>query len=302
MSERWRPLSVRQGGEEAVREHDALHEGVPEWLSASLTHWTASQLCSKVSAYTDGMPFYHWSRSALLGVERDLKIALPWNNAVSGAGERLLAMANSNPALFLDLLDYLLSRTNANYAGSEAGRLELLLETGGSAWRVAERDNRYSLERRVAAGVAAAATEAMRSPRAGDLLRLAWVEAYGRDPNPSDAYRNAVRAVEAAAQPTIIPKDHLATLGKMIAAIRAAPQKWQLVFSTHRTIDVVADMFETLWRGQFDRHGSADPSIPINVSLEEAQAAFHLAATLVQWFTAEHITLAPHASSQHPSL
>jgi hypothetical protein len=263
---------------------------LPAWLRTSLHHWAASRLSNGVSRFSNGMPLYHWSRDRLLAVERDLKVALSWDRAVAGAGAWLLVHAAQNENFFLDLLDYLLYAIDPSRSGTEATQLELILESGGSAWRVAHHGEHYLLERRVAEAIVAAAEEAMASQRAGNLLRAAWVEAYGRDPNPSDAYRNAIRAVEAASQPTIIPNDKFATLGKMISALRAAPQKWQLIFSTHRGVDAVVSMFETLWKGQFDRHGTADASVPMNVTLEEAQAAVHLAATLVQWFSAEHIS------------
>ena len=288
MTKRWRPLSVRQGGTEATSSFDALSDGVPPWLLESLQHWLASNLSTSVGKYTNGMPMYQWSRSLLLGVERDLKITLPWTTgrSLGDVGKALLAKARGDEGLFLDLLDNVLWRLNARLSSgrSAASDLESLLVSGGSAWRVAERSGHYSLERRVDEAVVGAADEAMSSPRAGALLAAAWSSAYGRNPNPSDAYRNAIRAVETAAQPVITPKDRLATLGKMIAAMRAAPHKWSLVFSSHRDVDTVLKMFETLWKGQFDRHGTADTTIPVNVSLEEAQAAVHLAATLVQWF------------------
>ena len=42
---------------------------------------------------------------------------------------------------------------------------------------------------------------------------------------------------------------------------------------------------ELLWKGQIDRHGTDDASTPLSVSQAEAEAAVHLAVTLVQWFT-----------------
>jgi hypothetical protein len=50
-------------------------------------------------------------------------------------------------------------------------------------------------------------------------LATAWNRAYGRNPDPSGAYRDAIRAVEASAKPIILPADPVATLGKMIAAL-----------------------------------------------------------------------------------
>lgn len=40
----WRPLSVRLQGAEAEEKYDALHEGVPTWLRASILGWVQDQL------------------------------------------------------------------------------------------------------------------------------------------------------------------------------------------------------------------------------------------------------------------
>jgi hypothetical protein len=104
-----------------------------------------------------------------------------------------------------------------------------------------------------------------------------------------------VRAVEVAAIPIVIPNDSGATLGRVIPALRDAPSKWRVVLTPSRgsnPVETVAHMCELLWKSQWDRHGVADESVPLNVSLEEAQTAVHLAATLVQWFTSGAVTLA----------
>jgi hypothetical protein len=47
---------------------------------------------------------------------------------------------------------------------------------------------------------------------------------------------------------------------------------------------VAEEMMDLLWTSQLDRHGSDDAKVPLRVSLEEARAAVHLAAALVQLF------------------
>src|SRR5439155_4689791 len=88
------------------------------------------------------------------------------------------------------------------------------------------------------------------SGRAGAHLATAWREAYGRDPDPTAAYREAVRGVEAAAKPVVLPNNDAATLGTMIAAMRDAPGKWKTVFTTPPAVDgvgVVRGLMELLW-------------------------------------------------------
>lgn len=43
-------------------------------------------------------------------------------------------------------------------------------------------------------------------------------------------------------------------------------------------------MMRLQWKGQYDRHGSDDEETPLHVGQDEAEAAVHLAITLVQWF------------------
>jgi hypothetical protein len=125
------------------------------------------------------------------------------------------------------------------------------------------------------------------APRAGTLIAEAWRHVYGLHPNPSIGYREAVRAVEVAACPAIIPDDTGATLGKAIAALRNAPPgKYVTVFTEGgaRPLEAVQKLMELVWKNQFDRHGTADESVPLTVSQGEAEAALHAAITLVQWF------------------
>jgi hypothetical protein len=55
-------------------------------------------------------------------------------------------------------------------------------------------------------------------------------------------------------------------------------------------VETVADMLDLVWKGQSDRHGSPDLTAPISVSQEQAEAAMHLAVTVVQWFTTGVVT------------
>jgi hypothetical protein len=49
-------------------------------------------------------------------------------------------------------------------------------------------------------------------------------------------------------------------------------------------VDVVTDMMGQLWTAQLDRHGTNDETAPLAVSQAQAEAAVHLAVTLVHWF------------------
>jgi hypothetical protein len=186
----------------------------------------------------------------------------------------------------LDILDCLLMLSaswrwvNARTAWES---LDEMLATGGSAWKVGyDPDGRPCLQRRVDETSEMAAKAAMSKPgNAASHLRAAWHKVYGRSPDASAAYREAVRAIEAAAKPVVTPNDSIATLGKMITAMRDKPSKWTTELGS---VTVVADMMGELWTSQLDRHGTDDESVPLSVSAAQAEAALHLAVTLVQWF------------------
>jgi hypothetical protein len=144
---------------------------------------------------------------------------------------------------------------------------ELALDAVDLALRQLHTDDPWS-ERKVAARPSARVST---SSRRGETLA-------GRDLDPSGAYREAVRAVEAVAKPVILPSSDRATLGTMIAAMRDKPEKWE---TTLGKVDDVLAMMRILWTNQLDRHGTDDDSIPVSVSLEQADAAFATSLNLV---------------------
>src|SRR5207248_1978772 len=106
------------------------------------------------------------------------------------------------------------------------------------------------------------------SGRAAEHLRSAWANTYGRDPSPSKAYGDAVRAVEAAAKPVISPKNSRTTLGTLIRDIRAKPGKWTVTLvkgAGSAAVGVLVEMMDLLWQGQHDRHGTSDETVRANV-------------------------------------
>jgi len=197
----------------------------------------------------------------------------------------LQELAAAHPEKGLDLVDFLLHvmrEYRLPQLQSLAAGIEEILADGGSASRVAA--DRAGLERRVPEEVAFRAREEMSADtKAAAHVRAAWTDVYGRHPNPSQGYREAVKAVEAAAIPVICPNDPTATLGKIIGQLRVQRDLWATSLSPQGRdgIDLAIGMLEVLWKSQLDRHGTPDANVPISVSLEEAEAALHLALTLV---------------------
>ena len=102
----------------------------------------------------------------------------------------------------LALLDFLLFLGRDKYnAADERNALEMYLRAGGSEWRVGSRAGDPGLEKRVPQGVADAAEAIIAtSATAGALLSEAWRAAYGRNPDPEEAYEKATKAVEEAGE------------------------------------------------------------------------------------------------------
>lgn len=146
-------------------------------------------------------------------------------------------------------------------------------------------DSRRQLVDRIDATVTAAAEQATASadPMAAELLRDAWHRVYGLHPDPTTAYRQAVRAVEEVLCPQILPRDTQRTLGKVIGHLREGRHKWGFVLVDKdgaNTVEPLVAMLDRLWTGQVSRHGGGKNSR--DQTQCEAEAAVHLAATLVQ--------------------
>jgi hypothetical protein len=175
--------------------------------------------------------------------------------------------------------------------GSRAAAVEGLdemLMDAGSAFEVDWRQRR--LQRRVDATVTATAEQTM-SVDAGGHLRASWTAMYGRHPDPSKAYDEAVRAVEAAAIPVVLPNGTRETLGKVLAHLTQAGDKWELAIEGPNSGDVapLTEMISLLWKGHVARHAGGPTFRPQRQ--DEAQMAVHLASTLVHWFTSGSVRL-----------
>ncbi|KUN58453.1 hypothetical protein AQJ54_41775 [Streptomyces griseorubiginosus] len=127
-------------------------------------------------------------------------------------------------------------------------------------------------------------------------METAWQCVYGRNPDPSKAYSEAIKAVESASQALIEPNNSRATLGTMLKVIGNSPQRFTTAIpaaaSSGKTdIDLVVDMMRRLWQGQTSRHGSQTPTQM--ETQQQAEMAVHVAAALVQWFAAGLVRRTP---------
>jgi hypothetical protein len=156
--------------------------------------------------------------------------------------------------------------------------VDALLSDAGSAYSATER----GIEDRVDP-TAQAAFKAAIHPRdqASEDLSEAWSKAYGRNPDPADAWDHSIKAVEATLRPVVCPNNTRATLSNVIGELKTG--KWKLGvrgrdrrYSANRLVETL----ELIWPDP-NRHGSDAPEPP--ATLEEARAVVQLAVAIVQW-------------------
>jgi hypothetical protein len=284
----WRPLSQR----DAAARQDALFEDVPDHLAPPLTNW--------ITAYLHDSPILIQRIALQLRVpldSPDLHLLFEQVSADGSGGllDVIDATMHLDRGLRWDLevagpLDNRIEASLADWIpdvrwpkGSKAealDRLDQILADAGSAFTVDWRQR--CLGRRVDAAATAAAEQAIAADPGGHL-QAAWTAAYGRNPDPAKAYDEAVRAVEAAAIPVVLPKDTRATLGKVLNHLKNASGKWELAIEGPNAGDIapLTAMVRLLWEGHVARHAGGPNFRPQRQ--DEAEMAVHLAATLVQW-------------------
>lgn len=286
MFDRWRPLSVREGGDKD--KYDGPHEGVPDWLFPPLWGWVDALLPPvrvTMSPYPAGIAIYR-RMAAALRTRFDAQ-----NDRDGTTVERgLYDYVSYDPSRLLDVagwvLDNMLGRDANGYAAVRS--LNEVLATAGSVYEVSEDEqDRFYLSRRVTEEMKASAQDAMRpADKATSHLAAAWRAVYGRNPNPGHGYVQAVKAVEVVAIPVVSPKSASATLGTVIRDMRAAPANWRIeLHHPNREDQTLAfvQALDLIWKGQL-RHGDPRPDVPLDVTLPEAEAALNLAIPVVKWF------------------
>jgi|SRR5580704_5030288 hypothetical protein len=274
-------------------------EELPDWVMSSVLVFLEPFFASGGPLAYSGTGFGYGEeqqRNFLREIERTCQITVPWQNGPVGAANGVWQQMYRDRTLAVRVIEYALGEMMLGYdaQGIEPAVKELhrALKQAGANYVVVQPDpewGRYRLERRTVPAAAAAARAQTSLPgNASDHLGKAWSAAFGREPNPSAAYSESVKAVEAAAIPLVLPNDRLATLGKVVSELRTNRQKYSVVFSrdaspakgtTLSPLEVVIALADSLWSNQTDRHA---PILPITQA--QAELAVNLAVTLVHTF------------------
>lgn len=265
----WAPLSRRIAG---LGPDDTVHDGIPSYMRGALTDWVDT--------------IY-----AVAGNDRDvdrldntLRLRLRWDSIPPSdtlSDEQLLDVIDAvlrwwgmRPALRNEIID--------------------MLTAGGAGWRVTP--DGQALERRVDETVTEAVAHTILTAMgvASDHLKTAWRATYERHPDPDKAYAEAVKAVEAVACPLVLEKKTAqgnAILSDVIGVLKSphGGAKWELLFTdrqdTPAAVGPVVAMMGLLMQGHRSRHSGGPASR--RQTQAEAEAAVHLAATLVQWLSSD---------------
>ena len=249
-----------------------LREGVPDGLQGSLLE----------------IVYAYYGRSPK-GPTRVAHLARLTDRALHEP-DNLLDVVEDDHELLLDAVDHALSYPNLDHDPEPlAEAVKSFLDDARSAYDVTEADwPRFELTWRQPPEITELVEQATSArSRAADHLRRAWSHAFAREPKPTEACLDAVKAVEAAARPTIEPNNDKATLGTMIKAVEQKPQKWTTSCPAGAgSVETVAAMMRMIWKAHL-RHGNANE--PLDVPVETCEMLVHTAAVLVHWFTTGRI-------------
>jgi hypothetical protein len=203
-----------------------------------------------------------------------------------GVVGRVIQAADKDGELCLDVVDAIL-RLQPEGIMSRADQTVRLADTltlGGSFWMVAP--DSMSLVRRVdPTAVAQFAAATADTDVASEELREAWGKAYGRNPDPSDAWEHAIKACEALLIPMVVPNQNKANLGHVLGQLRK--ETFQLIVQDNtdtpqnavNPVLALEQMLHLIYPNP-DRHPAPSRRNP---SQHEAEAVVNLAVLVVQW-------------------
>ena len=274
----WRPWDAE---DDEYAERLEIKSMVPDPLRPFLHAWLREELNTGGYGSTDAATVHELQS----GLEIDFRLGLGTVKTI----DLVRRIAAEDDRFLMQVVDYLAATyTQRMYADvpQSIATLSWHLDQNMSAVQVSPNEsNVYRIRRRLPLGVEDSGVGAVEraSEQAGKHLIKAWSALRSLTPDTSLVMTEAIRAVEAAAGPVVIPRDKQQRLGKIAQALKAR-ETWALVLKQrddgepdHRM--VLVGMIETLAYAEQHRHGGESPS-PL-----EALAHVQLASTLVAWFS-----------------
>jgi len=210
---------------------ETLHDKVTPWMIEPLVRWFEPFLVAR-DDLGESSPILDFIEA----LEMNLQLPTPIDRHDPGADLR--ARMSADPRFGIMAISYVLSTISVirtddqTVTNTQVVALDKLLRDSGSVWEVTELgvqdgvegEKQLTLARRdlVVAKLAVSDVRAQ-GPRAGAFLADAWNAIATIEPQPSEAYDKAVKAVEVAAQPVVLPNNPNARLGQIIAAMKDKP-------------------------------------------------------------------------------
>lgn len=270
----WTPLSVRRNQQSEF----SLIDNVPQFMRHGIKEWiqqaingdnrlvTQMALELRIDELSDNIDNFYPDDAVIACIQR----SGPWDMY--------------DESLALDVMDWLLG-----HGCGHAQSLEHILKSAGHVLRVSPDGNRL-VERIDPALWDEYEQVTQPDDQASQYMQEAWALAFGREPNLSDAWGRAIKAIETLLKPIVSPKNNKATIGSMASALRQSPDKWECKLpdrvynvngeiNSKRGIEVFIDALATIGY-QPDRHGSDQPQ---DVDETTARSVLFLATTVVGW-------------------
>jgi hypothetical protein len=272
-------------------EVSVLLDGVPPWASGSFIRWI---LDAFPTSYTLQGPYnnrrYFYPGDTIREMERATSRSLGiGTSAQMTPADFRKALTGAKESTLLRVADFWLATHASGLGDAHAISLEAILHQCRSKWAVREVSGVVRLSGRVAEGVQDVAENLITTAgTAGRHLRDSWEAIHALAPDPPKAYASAIKAVESAARPKVLPQNLQATLGTIKTQMfRDGNWRLPLVASPeHATPNLPLEMTRALWEGQTGRHGEDEYK---DVSYAQARAAVMLAVTLVDLYSEDII-------------
>jgi hypothetical protein len=273
--------------------NEALYDGVPKWMESSIWNWLSSKF-----KYTDhnGKTKYH--NDYLHDVELHCRLTFGSNSEDYHLHSGLYKVFTANTDYALDILQAAVeiaeikerksSWESKTITHSNINGLNDILIKGGSKWHIVVDGSKARMESRVDSSTISAFKKlANDDADFSKYLKIAWEDCFGRSPDLSGAYSNAIKAVEAATWRVITPNNMKATLGTMLNDFKLQSEagKFNVGFKdkdASATFDTAHSIMQRLWKSQTDRHATGDYSNPSQL---EAESAVYMSITICQMFT-----------------
>ena len=270
----WTPLSVRRNQQSEF----SLIDNVPQFMRHGIKEWiqqaingdnrlvTQMALELRIDELSDNIDNFYPDDAVIACIQR----SGPWDMY--------------DESLALDVMDWLLG-----HGCGHAQSLEHILKSAGHVLRVSPDGSR--LVERIEPTLWNEYEQVTQlDDQASQYMQEAWALAFGRNPNGSDAWSKAIKAIETLLKPIVSPKNNKATIGSMTSELRQAPGKWECklpdrIYNVNGEtnvkpgIEVFIDALATIGY-QPDRHGSDQPQ---DVDEATARSVVFMATTVVGW-------------------